>query len=206
MRLSTAGNGDDIKTAGNGDGFGGRRMTKIGIKGLAVMAALALGAPAEGWALTPQAGVTIGIANMVVAQATQSAPADSGAPAAAAAPAADAGGLSDATKQGIGCLATSGSLLAYSTFWAGATESLMIAAGGLLSPASTPTLWLGLASTVAVATCSLGAAATPFVLWAAEQKDNIAANFAWRVERTGNELASLFAAPAAARQVADRAQ
>ena len=84
MRLSTAGNGDDIKTAGNGDGFGGRRMTKIGIKGLAVMAALALGAPAEGWALTPQAGVTIGIANMVVAQATQSAPADSGAPAAAA--------------------------------------------------------------------------------------------------------------------------
>ena len=183
-------------------------MTKIGIKGLAVMAVLALGAPAEGWALTPQAGVTIGIANMVVAQATQpapaAAPADSGAP--AAAPAADAGGLSDATKQGIGCLATSGSLLAYSTFWAGATESLMIAAGGLLSPASTPTLWLGLASTVVAATCSLGAAATPVVLWAAEQKDNIAANFAWRVERTSNELASLFAAPAAARQLADRAQ
>jgi len=181
-------------------------MTRFGIKGLVVTAALALGAPAESWALSPQSGVTIGIANMVVAQAAQ-AGGDQTAPAAAAATA-DAGGLSDATKQGIGCLVTSGATLTYATFWAGATESLMIAAGGLLSPASTPTLWLGLASTVVAATCSMGAAATPVVLWATEQKDNIVANLAWQVRQTGTELAGLFAAPAKAepRQLADRAQ
>ena len=86
--------------------------------------------------------------------------------------------------------------MVYTTYWAGAVESLMIAAGGLLSPASTPTLWLGLASTVVAATCSLGAVATPAVLWAAEQKDNIVANLAWQARQTGTELAALFAAPA----------
>ena len=181
-------------------------MTRFGIKGLVVATALAVAVPAESWALSPQSGVTIGIANMVVAQAAQPAgdqPA-AGAPAAAA----DAGGLSDATKQGIGCLVTSGATLTYATFWAGAVESLMIAAGGLLSPASTPTLWLGLTSTVVAATCSLGAAATPAVLWATEQKDNIVANLAWQVRQTGTELAALFAVPAGGepRQLADRAQ
>ena len=179
-------------------------MTRFGIKGLVMAAALALGAPAESWALSPQAGVTIGLANVVVAQASQA----GGDQPAAAPAAADAGGLSDATKQGIGCLVTSGATLTYATFWAGATESLMIAAGGLLSPATTPTLWLGLASTVVAATCSLGAAATPVVLWANEQKDNIVANIAWQMNQTGSELATLFTAPAKAepRQLADRAQ
>ena len=179
-------------------------MTKFGIKGLAVAAALAVAAPTGSWALSPQSGVTIGIANVVVAQAAQAGGDQPAAPAAAA----DAGWLSDATKQGIGCLATSGATMAYTTFWAGATESLMIAAGGLLSPASTPTLWLGLASTVVAATCSLGAAATPVVLWATEQKDNIVANVAWQARQTGTELAALFARPAASepRQLADRAQ
>ena len=174
-------------------------MTRFGIKGLVVAAALAVGAPAEVWALAPQSGVTIGIANVVVAQASGDQPA-------AAAPAAADAGLSDATKQGIGCLVTSGATMAYTTFWAGAVESLMIAAGGLLSPASTPTLWLGLASTVVAATCSLGAAATPAVLWATEQKDNIVANLAWQVKQGGSELAGLFAAPAGSRQLAERGQ
>ncbi len=182
-------------------------MTKFGIKGLAVATALVVAAPTAGWALAPQSGVTIGIANMVVAQASQPAAAPAAGGDQPAAAAADAGGLSDATKQGIGCLATSGATMAYATFWAGATESLMIAAGGLLSPASTPTLWLGLASTVVAATCSLGAVATPVVLWATEQKDNIVANLAWQAQQTGTELAALFARPAQpeSRQLADRA-
>lgn len=174
------------------------------MKGLVVVAAaLALGAPATGWALTPQAGVTIGLANMVVAQANQSGSDQPGAAAAAA----DAGGLSDATRQGIGCLATSGVATAYTVFWAGATESLMIVAGGLLSPASTPTLWLGLTSTLVAATCTLGAGATPVVLWAAEQKDNIVANLAWQMRQTGTELAALFMAPGRSEphQLAERA-
>lgn len=182
-------------------------MTRFGIKGLVVMAALALGAPAESWALSPQSGVTIGIANMVVAQAAQPA-GDQSAPGGAAPAAADAGGLSDATKQGIGCLVTSGTMMSYAALWAGASESLMIAAGGLLSPSMSSTLWLGLTSTVAAATCSLGASATPVVLWAIEQKDNIVATLAWRAQQTGTELAGLLAAPAKAepRQLAERAQ
>ena len=186
-------------------------MTRFGIKGLAVAAALTLGAPAGSWALAPQSGVTIGIANMVVAQATggnqQQAPA-AGGDQNAAAGGGDSGGLSDATKQGIGCLATSGVMMSYTAFWAGASETLMIVAGGLLAPSMSSTLWLGLTSTMAAATCALGAGATPVVLWAVEQKDNIAANFAWRVQQTGNELASLFGAPAKAapHQFAERAQ
>ena len=179
-------------------------MTRLGIKGLAVAAALVVGLPANGWAMPPQSGVSIGIANMVVAQAAQ-AGADT-----ATAPAAPAGGsgLSDATKQGVGCLVTSGATMAYTTFWAGAVESLMIAAGGLLAPASTPTLWLGLASTVVAATCSLGAAATPVVLWAVEQQDNIVANVAWQARQTGTELAALFTVPTlpVTHQLAERGQ
>ncbi len=173
-------------------------MTRLGTTGLVIAVALTLGAPAEVSAQSPTAGVTMGIANGVVARNAQS-----------AAPAADdTGGLSDATKQGIGCLATSGAAIVYTTFWAGATESLMIAAGGLLAPSMTPTLWLGLASTVVAATCALGATATPAVLWAVEQKDNILANLSWRMRQTGGDLAGLFTipAPSGPRQLAERGQ
>lgn len=161
-------------------------MTRLGTTGLVMMVGLALGAPAEGRAQSPLPGVTIGIANGVVARTAD----------ASAAPATDQGGLSDATKQGIGCLAASGATVTYATFWAGASESLMIAAGGLLVPSMTPTLWLGLASTVVAATCALGATATPVVLWAIEQKDNIAANLAWQTRQTGADVAGLFTVPA----------
>lgn len=149
-----------------------KRVPRLGAAGVATLLALALGAPAGAWA---QSGVT-----------------------AAADAAAGSGGLSDATKQGIGCLATSGATVVYTTFWAGATESLMIAAGGLLVPSMTPTLWLGLASTVVAATCALGATATPAVLWTIEQKDNIAANLVWQMQQTETGLAGLFTAPATA--------
>ena len=175
-------------TAGDGEGFGGRRMTRIGFKGMvAAVALLALAVPGEGSAMpSTSPGVSLGIANMVVAQAAggdQTAPAGA-APAAAA----DAGGLSDATKQGVGCLVTSGASLAYATFAAGATESLMLVAGGLLAPSASPTLWLGLTSTLVAATCAMGAAATPAVLWAVEQRDNIGANLTAQAQSLGNDI------------------
>ena len=84
----------------------------------------------------------------------------------------------------------------------------MIAAGGLLVPSMSSTLWLGLTSTVVAATCALGATATPVVLWAVEQKDNIAANVGWQIRQTGAGLAGLFTAPAApgSRQLVERGQ
>ena len=88
-------------------------------------------------------------------------------------------GLSDSLKQGIGCVAAGTGSAAYATL-VGANETLMITAGGLLVPSSTSTLWLGLMSTLVAGTCSLGAAATPAVLWAYEQKDNIGANLAYQ--------------------------
>ncbi len=78
------------------------------------------------------------------------------------------GGLSDATKAGIGCLVASGGVLA-AVFAAGPTEQLMISAGGLLVPSATTPLMMGLMATVIGATCSVGIAATPFVLWFSEQ-------------------------------------
>lgn len=168
-------------------------MTKVGTTGLVMMAALVLGAPAQVRAQTPQAGVTIGIANGVISRTPQP---DGTKP--AGAEAAESGGLSDATKQGIGCLVASGATIGYATFWAGATESLMVAAGGLLAPSMSPTLWLGLTSTVVAATCALGATATPVVLWALEQKDNIAANIGWRMRQTGSDLTGLLTPPASA--------
>ncbi len=155
-------------------------MTNFGIKALtAGVAVLALGAPTQGWAMSRQAA-TLGTANMVVAQAADTA--------------ADAGvdeGLSDVTKQGIGCLTTAGASLAYTAFVAGAAETLMVAAGGLTAASSSSTLWLGLTSTMTAATCSLGAAAEPAVEWAFEQRHNIVANLAYQMNAVGSELASL---------------
>lgn len=165
-------------------------MTKLGRTGLVMVAALTLGAPAQVRAQGVPPGVTIGIANGVVARTAQAGAAQAAGDQAPAA--ADSGGLSDATKQGIGCLVTSGAAVTYATIWAGATESLMIAAGGLLVPSMTPTLWLGLTSTVVAATCAIGATATPVVLWAIEQKDNIAANLDWQIRQTGTGVAALF--------------
>ncbi len=180
-------------------------MMNFGIKALtATVTVLALGAPTQGWAMTRQA-TALGIANMVVAQATDNAP---------AAPA-EAEPLSDVTRQGIGCLATAGAALTYTAFAAGAAETLMVAAGGLTVASSSPTLWLGLTSTMTAATCALGAAAEPAVEWAFEQRDNIAANVAYQMKTAGSEVAALSngviatlfaAAPAASeqRQLAER--
>jgi membrane protein DedA with SNARE-associated domain len=78
-------------------------------------------------------------------------------------------------EQGMGCIVAGGtSALAASAI--GASETLMITAGGLLAPSTSPTLWLGIFSTLVAGTCSLGAVATPGLLWAYEQKRNIGAS------------------------------
>ncbi|CAK0741261.1 membrane hypothetical protein [Azospirillaceae bacterium] len=99
-------------------------------------------------------------------------------------------GLSDATKQGIGCLASSG----FFTGWAmmaGSSETLMIVAGGMLAPSATTPIMMAFVSTLTAATCALGAAATPAVLWAFEQSDAIGANLAWQAGNAGREFARL---------------
>jgi len=99
-------------------------------------------------------------------------------------------GLSVSTKQGIGCLASSG----FFTGWAmvaGSSETLMIVAGGMLAPSATTPIMLAFVSTLTAATCALGAAATPAVLWAVEQSDTIGANIAWQAGNAGREFARL---------------
>lgn len=81
--------------------------------------------------------------------------------------------LSEATKGGIGCLVTSGAVLA-TGLWAGGSELVMIAAGGLLVPSGVTPLMVGLTATVVVASCGVGSAATPATLWLAEQMGIIA--------------------------------
>jgi hypothetical protein len=77
-------------------------------------------------------------------------------------------GLSDATKGGIGCLVTSGAMIS-AALAAGPSELLMVAAGGLLVPSRTSALLMGLTGALLGATCSVGIAATPAVLWFTEQ-------------------------------------
>lgn len=77
-------------------------------------------------------------------------------------------GLSEATQGGIGCLVASSAAMAAS-LWAGPSETVMVAAGGLLVPSATTPLLVGLTATVVVASCGVGTAATPALLWFAEQ-------------------------------------
>ncbi|MEI6986002.1 MAG: hypothetical protein WCK65_07735 [Rhodospirillaceae bacterium] len=158
--------------------------TSIGNRGLAAaLALLAFNCPTDGWALAPQSGAAaIGAASMVVAQQAT----DHGTDALPAAN--DGGGLSDATKQGIGCIAGGTAAMTYAAFAAGASEAVIIVAGGLLVPSATAPLWLGLTATLATATCSLGYAATPALLWAAEQRDNIGANLSMQAQLVTDSL------------------
>ena len=174
----------------------GPRAAPVAALAVAALAIVMLGTTGQAWALSPRPAV--GAETTVLAQANPAGDEQPGEPAVPDRPA----GLTDATKQGIGCLVTSGATVGFATFMAGATESLMIAAGGLLVPSTAPTLWLGLFSTMAAATCGLGAIATPAVLWAVEQRDNIAANLAWGLRHTGAEAA--MPAGSGPHQLADR--
>ena len=98
--------------------------------------------------------------------------------------------LPDVTKQGIGCLGTAATALTYAAFAAGAGETLMVAAGGLTVASTSPTLFLGLTSTLVAGTCALGAAAEPPVEWAFEQSGNIIANVTYQAKAVGADVAS----------------
>ncbi|CAK0753053.1 membrane hypothetical protein [uncultured Gammaproteobacteria bacterium] len=71
---------------------------------------------------------------------------------------------SDAEKQAVGCLVGVG-VAGIGAFLTGATETMMLAAGGLMVPSGTRVLMLGLVGTTLGATCAIGASATPAVLW-----------------------------------------
>jgi len=92
--------------------------------------------------------------------------------------------------QGMGCIvAGGGSALAGAAI--GASETLMITAGGLLVPSASPTLWLGIISTLVAGTCSLGAVATPGLLWAYEQKENIGDSLSQVAGFSGDNMAAV---------------
>jgi hypothetical protein len=163
------------------------RMTRHGTTSLvAAVALLAMSFPMDVMAGSRQAAGAAGTAVMVAGQDTQAAQAAQN-----AASGDGQDGLSDAAKQGIGCIVSSGASTIYATFAGGATETLMVAAGGMLVASATPTLWLGLLATLVAGTCSLGAVATPAVLWAAEQKDNIGAVVTSQAQSFGGAVASL---------------
>ncbi len=87
---------------------------------------------------------------------------------------ADGGGFSDSEQQGLGCVIAAGTGLA-ATALAGSTEIMMLWGGGMLIPSQVTSLWLVLLAQIGVSGCAIGAIATPAVLWAADQSDNIAA-------------------------------
>ncbi|MBI1205964.1 MAG: hypothetical protein GC191_01610 [Azospirillum sp.] len=167
-------------------------MKSIGIRGSLGMATLAIGLGAgPAWAEAPKANPTQPLpAETVVAAADD----------------AGAGGMSDSMVQGLGCLFTGGGAMAWGMA-SGPSELIMIVAGGLLSPSSTSTLMISLWSTLAAASCGIGAVAAPTVVWAYEESDHIAAHLGRRVAdagaAVGKTVASLFAPPAAREQLAD---
>jgi hypothetical protein len=77
-------------------------------------------------------------------------------------------GLSEDTQGAIGCLSLS-SVVMTAAMWAGPSELIMIAAGGLLVPSGTTPLVVSLTATLIAASCSIGSEATPVALWFAEQ-------------------------------------
>ena len=74
--------------------------------------------------------------------------------------------VSDIERQGYGCLIGGGTAAVLSAV-GGATETVMIVAGGMLRPTNPIVLWTALAGTVIAAACAATALATPSVvrLW-----------------------------------------
>jgi hypothetical protein len=70
---------------------------------------------------------------------------------------------SDIERQGYGCLVGGGTAAVLSAV-GGATETVMVVAGGMLRPTNSIVLWTALAGTVIAAACAAGALATPSVL------------------------------------------
>jgi hypothetical protein len=84
-------------------------------------------------------------------------------------------GLSEGTQKSIGCLSLA-SVALLASVWAGPSEMIMIAAGGLLVPSGFTPLMVSLTATLGVLSCGVGYEATPAALWLAEQVGVIPAN------------------------------
>ena len=69
----------------------------------------------------------------------------------------------DIERQGYGCLVGGGTAAVMSAV-GGATETVLVVAGGMLRPTNSIVLWTALAGTVIAAACAAGALATPSVL------------------------------------------
>ncbi len=82
--------------------------------------------------------------------------------------------MPDNAAQGVGCLvASSGSLGA--AYLLGPTEIMMLVTGAVIVPSSSSLLFLALGGILGAGSCGVGAAATPAVLWAANNADGIEA-------------------------------
>lgn len=71
--------------------------------------------------------------------------------------------VSDGERQAYGCLVGAGTAAAF-TVLGGATETVLVVAGGMLRPTNSVVLWTALAGTVLSAVCAASALATPGVL------------------------------------------
>lgn len=73
------------------------------------------------------------------------------------------GGMSESTKQSVGCAigGTSGTVLAA---WAGGENLVNVIAGGLVAPANAVVLYTGLVGVVFASFCAIGQALTPLYL------------------------------------------
>jgi hypothetical protein len=88
----------------------------------------------------------------------------------------------------------------------GPSEVIMLVVGGLIVPSSSSVLFVSLLSTMASMACGAGALATPAVLWAVRQTDQIApgsaqlgTSFSGAVAAFGRRDVELAEAPGKAR-------
>ena len=97
------------------------------------------------------------------------------------------GGMNDGVKAALGCgVAATGSMAA--TYIAGPSEIIMLWGGGLLGPGSSMMVALAVLGQIGASMCAVGAIATPTVLWAYDQSDNIAAKVFRVSGRIGQQI------------------
>ncbi|MBI1205962.1 MAG: hypothetical protein GC191_01600 [Azospirillum sp.] len=93
--------------------------------------------------------------------------------------------------QGVGCLVSGGGTLAWSVL-AGPSETIMLIGGGLLVPSGSWVLMYSLLTSIAATGCAVGAVATPTVMWAYDQWDNITELAALQAGEIGRQIDTAF--------------
>ena len=148
---------------------------------LLLLALLELAAPREGAAQAMRTGAAA--AALVASEAREQNADNDGRP--------DTNSLHGALAESAGCLGMVSLTTAYTVFWAGPAETIMVVAGGLVLPGVNSAMLLALATTTAAGTCSIGALAMPFLGWTYEQGGNILAHLGWRLREARRDLAEL---------------